>query len=750
MKKYEKVILSIFGIAFIFQLLDIQGKLAIFAFSTLLLSASYAIGGYWLFNNKEKKNIIIPILSGVLISISIYNLPYLIWLNRTEYYNYIPIPNGLLFIFLLSYLIFQKKYDSSSKAIKLILTRSFIVLLLSTFFTYTPISYKPFRNILYYLNTGDNSRQENIKMFEYTELYEIAIKNEKCEKAIKYAEKANKSGLEWLEINVEEEQDPLINQKTALKFSNRSELWKINGTYSRLHLAYVCKAKKLYKSKRYEEAIEYYEKSDHALENYEPKSDYWKLEQVFLKNQLGLCYLNLQNYQYADSLFVYSIEEKIAINDIKDRDLAQIYTNLGESQSKQSQYEYANLFFNNSIQILKIDSTDEQNKEELINNFLNLTENHFKTDSLERAKYCIDESFKLANENNFNFYKIKLYKGLYYFKISQYLESEKFLSESLEYFRLTLDNSNQNIAQNLMVLAQVKIALAQYENARDIISEALKITAENFSLLSARFAAYLKVDADIDNEVGNYYEAEKKYNQIINILNTELGNDNEDLITVLSSLADVEISLIKLSDAKIHSDKSMSLFHYYEIFETPTSSNLLNNSAYINYCNGLYNLSDSLYHRTIDIHNSYNIKSTAQFAIALNGLGLVMTEKKDYNQADSLFKKSLAFHKSIFSENHPLTAVVLLNYAILNIENKNFKLARDLLNKSLEINEQFFDKEHDVFGDIYSALGDLNLKEKKLYEAKEFYNKARKIYTLKFGANYQKVIILNKKIKNCS
>ncbi|ARV05296.1 hypothetical protein BTO04_00680 [Polaribacter sp. SA4-10] len=752
MKKYEKIILIIFGVALALQLLAFPGKSALLALTTWGLSASYLIGGYWLFGTKENKRIAISIIAGIAFSSSLFNLPFLIWVNKESYYYFLPIANGLLFLFLLGYLFLQRKSETNLRNIKLIFIRSLIVLIVTSFFTYTPISFKPYRAILYSLNNGRDYIQANLRMFDYTEECEDALEKGECDRAIQFALQANDAGKTWLGVPLESQNDSLNidGDNIVQDYSNESQLWQISGTFSNLYKAYKCKADEHYENKQYEQALNYYIKSDVGLTNYERKSEYWKIEQTYSKNRLALCYKKLYNYEYADSLFVEAIEQYEAIKDTTDRNVAIFYSNLAESMSDQVEFGYSNLFYKTAIIILQKDSSNKENKKDIIENYHNLIKNHIRTDSLEQAKLYIEKTFKVADMATVYFCNTKLYEGLYFYKKSQYKKADEILTESLDCSISILEPTNQNIAENYLVLAQVKIALAEYEKARNILNKGIEITVKNYGENSERLANYIKVDAHLDKELGNYQKSEKKYYQILEIYNKELGGGNSKMPEILSSLADLEIILAKFGKAKTHSDSSISIANFFVDLDNPAVTVLINNAAYVNYYIGNYNISDSLYQKTIKINKDFELQTTATSALALNGLGLIMTAKKEYKKADSLFVQTLKLHKEIFTENHPFTAVVYLNYASLKIEQKKINEAKEMLTKSLDINKQFFDIRHDIFADIYSAFGDLAKKEKQPNIAKDFYQKALDIYLEKFEANHIKVISIKEKLKGSS
>lgn len=744
---------------------DFTGKAALFALTTWLLALSYLIGGYWLFNPKDNKKYFIPIVAGLVFAVSLSVLPFTIRIRTETVFEILPLLNVGLFLGLGIYQLIKRKAKDVVKNYKGVFIRSAIILTIVGFFSFTPVSFKPYRYVLIALNNGNDNLVGNMQMFNYTEEFEDALENGDCERAIDNAKKANEAGKAWLGISTAEDDNskqvestlkmldsdsskllPEVNNLLQ-NFSSQSELWKISGTFSNLYKAYKCKADIYYDNNEYEQALNYYLKADKALNTCDYNSDYWDVEKAFSLNLIALCYKKLYNYAYADSLFAKAIEKYQEVKDTTDSNIAIFYSNLAESMAEQLQFGYSNMLYKASIVILQRDSFNKENKKDIIDNYHNLIKNLIQTDSLEQAMYFIEETFKRVDKTTVDFCNTNLYYGICFYKLSKYKKAYEVLTECLDCYKKLLEPNNQNIAENYLALALVNIALAEYDLARNNLDKGIEITTNNYGNNSARYANYLKAYAHLHKELGNYKKSEQEYYRVLETYTHEFGKSNRKIPEVLSGLADLEIVLAKFGNAKAHSDSSISVANHFIDIENPAVTGLINNAAYVNYYVGLYDASDSLYKKTININKDYGMQLTAPTAIALNGLGLVMTAKRKYKTADSLYVQALKLHKEIFGENHPFTAVVYLNYANLKIEENKLKQAREMINKSLNINKKFFDQGHDIFADIDVAFGDLAEKEREFKLARDYYQKALDIYLDKFEEGHIRVKLTREKLK---
>ncbi len=741
MRIYEKILVGL--VVLFFGLLffpDFTGMAELFPFVTLILGLSYLFGGYWLLNLKKNtdgnKHYFLMIFAGVAFATSLYVLPYRIRILTDPIYKILPLINAGLFLGLSTYLLIKRNEIGIYKGIFI---RSAIILAVVGFFAYSPGTFVPYRYVLIALNTnGYEELVSNLQMFGYIDEYEDAMDNGDCVLAIEYAEKANEAGLAWLGIPTQKD------MRVEAAYQNR--LSYISGTYSFLYRAYKCKADEYFNNDIYEKAVIYYIKADKALNACDQKYETWNDELAYSLNKIAICYLKLNNYKYADSLFVEAINKYQIVKPTPDRNIAVFYRNLAESMANQLQFGYSNLLYKASNTILESDSTHEENKKEIIQNYFRLVENHLAADSLQQASFYIDEVFKRINKDSLDFCIASLYDGFCHYKLSNYNRADEVLTGCLDCYKKRIEATYQAIAENHLALALVKIALAEYDDAKRNLDTGIEITIKNFGKNGYRNANYLRVYAHLAKILGNYKVSEQKYHKVLETYINEFGERNQRLPEVLSGLADLEIDIAKFELAKAHSDSSLSIANSFNLLESPATTVIVNNAGYVNYYIGLYDVSESLFRKTLKISKDKNFQSAEPTAIALNGLGLVMTAIGKYNTADSLFAQTLKLHKDIFKENHPLTAVVYLNYANLKAEEFKLKEAKELLAKSLNINKNFFDQGHDIFADIYFAYGKIAEKEKLNNHAQGYFQKALEIYLGKFDEGHFRVKLTREKL----
>jgi tetratricopeptide (TPR) repeat protein len=382
----------------------------------------------------------------------------------------------------------------------------------------------------------------------------------------------------------------------------------------------------------------------------------------------------------------------------------------------------------------------------LVDKYNQIAANYYQLDDIQEALHCLQEAERFMDNKKSTYYCYNLYfKGLSAHKLNEYQKADSILKNCLQCYE---NNSKlKSIANTNKVLAQTNITLAKYNDARKYANNGLAITEEIHGKNSYEYANFLKDIAAINKITGNYSTAYQQYRQVIEVY-TQFNDNSFELAIILSDFAHLEIIFSNSESAKRYSDKAMSITISNGISLTsPSTTHFLNNTAYIEYCFGLYKQADSLYKRIISINNDYNMSFNPTSAEALNGLGLIETAKKNYKQADSLFAEAIIVYTKNLPHNHPLIANVYLNWGILQIKENKLAEAEQKINESFQMNKQFFKPDHDVFADIFTAQGDIAKKRGQNDIARNKYQQALAIYKKHFSDTHWKITETEGKIK---
>src|SRR5690554_6107168 len=763
MKLYEKIIVVLTVIAFLIQLLpNFPDKIVVLGFMTTILSFSYFFGGFWLFNSKQDRKYFLPIAAGIALFFPIVIFPFIIELELIHSSYVYSIFNGILFMGVAIYLLRNRKTGKARKETKAIFIRSSIVLFVSLFFIYTPISFKPYASMLMAINSENERLINNIKMHDYMVECKAALANKDCDKAIEYGLKANKAGRIWLGMydeatgeigeNYELLKDFLFdsirvnseeNKEGFVWIENKEYLFPIGSTYVHLYKAYRCRAGKEYYNGQYDKALQSYKLAYTYLTGVS-ESKYWKIEEAFALSNIARSYTRLNEFALADSLYVESIllHEKVA--DTLDVELAKLYAIYALSLSQGYDFENSNKAYLKSNSILEINETNPEVIKVLIDNYDGLVKNSIYTSEFDNALIYIEKSVEFLEEDDVARCTASTYKAVCLYGLYAYQEAQSILYECIDCFEKHTKFDKQNRAVTYLLLGQVKSKIGEYEEARSYVKLGLEIAESVYGTNHAQYAYFLSVLTDLEKTMGEYSVANEMYAKVIEIYKR---TEEEELPFVLSSFSELQLKLSNFDLAKKLSNESISLATNFGVLNSVKATILIETAGYVNYSVGAYELADSLYHRVLSLHVNQNPNFSIKDAGVLNGLGLVRLAKGEYIKADSLFQQSLGLFLTVFPENHPNIANVYLNQSILLIKEGKLKEAEEKLLKTFQIYKQFLKPDHDIFGNIYLVFGDLEKSKNNNATAKEYYQKALSIYSNKFSENHAKVVLSKQRLK---
>lgn len=745
MKRHEKVTLGLFLLFFIIQLIPYSEKKGIFIFTTIPLFISYIVCGIQHYKSETSKNKYLFLIAGLGFALAIITIPLTIRVNQRLILQILPILNLLVLVYLIIIFIKFRKVPEKRIIYNNIIIRSLCIALITSFFSYTPIDVWIYRKTLLALNAGDAPLVANIKMFDYKIISEEAYDNGDCDKAIEYAIKSNDNGKFWI-LSREglDTISPDISKKEL-----QDVYYNISGTFTNLYRAYRCKGDNLYNEGKYEEAISYYKTAHQNLKAFTIKNLYWKQEITYALNNLGASYLRLNKFEYADSLFIKAIENHYQTNSEPTIYFANVYENLARSYRLQGYPNDSNILLKEAISIRSKDSIDNENTNTLASNYINLTENYLKMDSIPQAIEAIQKGLAIVDTATINYGLANLYYGIVLHKQSKFQDAETVVKKSLESIQTKLPITHQNIAESLYVLGITETSLAKYSDAKTHLEKGLEITNNNYSNKSVKYAHYLISLAFLHKITGNYNLAYEYYDKAYDIFqkNNELVTD-ENLISLLSEFALLKAELSETDNALNFTDKALVIITDNLAINSFNQSfrNLYNNSAYVYYTTGNSTKADSLYQLTLDISKKNNTTHDNPVAVALNGLGLLAIDNSNYSKADSLLTQAISLHTNIFTENHPNTATVYYNYSLLQLRQGNYNKAKSYLEKANHIYQMFFTDDHDAFANIYVVYGDIASKQKEKMKAREYYDKALTIYRGKFKDSHFRIVETKQKL----
>ena len=763
LENFEKVLLGFIMFGLFAALIPsfFQGT-GILSFFICVLGWFYTISGYWLFKETHLSKFQSTCL-GLIFGISLYVLSERIDLILHSYLIILFIPHVIL-ILILGIQIFKYRHQINiiSKS-KFIYKRAFVIFGFTSFFLFMPISFKPYRKIVMFLNEGNTLRKANLTMYDHKLSFDEAYKKGNCNKAIYHAEKSNRNGLKWIGINSidkynEEKKKSkfpfgdlknshLLEESEIQRIAITENRWPdrldpIGGTFEALFEAYMCEANNLSSIRETEDAISFYKKAYKVTSDFNRNTNYWNIGKVESLSLLAKHYALIENYDLADSLYIECFESYSKYELKNEKFLVDIVLDFGKYLTKRELYSIVDNVYEQTITIL--DKMSGENAS-YIKVYIAMIDNLILTDELETALHYLNKAIKLANKDSLMYCNIQIRESLIDYKKSNFIKSRNNLLRTLECYNNFKEKESKQ-RDIYYFLSYVNYALANYIDTEECISKAIELFKKEQNGTKYLYADLLLVYGKLKIQQGDYTSAKQKIKDASQEYINVLGNDHVQLYECLIWLAEVEYLQSNKNIAIKHLESARKIFNNLDIHVDIGNTDVLFHTAKLEAEIGNYKLADSIYNQILE-YNSVNFrKTTVHYANTLRGLGELQLKLGQYKKAEELLNKALSIYKPIYVNGHPDIAKIYTSLCIIYCQTKEWSKSEEYCNKSFNMLQKKLKSDHYLLGDLFEAKADMLSKQNKKSEALLNYKKSITIYRSIFGDKHRKIQIFKTKI----
>jgi CHAT domain-containing protein/Flp pilus assembly protein TadD len=159
---------------------------------------------------------------------------------------------------------------------------------------------------------------------------------------------------------------------------------------------------------------------------------------------------------------------------------------------------------------------------------------------------------------------------------------------------------------------------------------------------------------------------------------------------------------------------------------------------------GKYDEAIAAEEKSLAILEKTNAAGNAEIADALNGIGLIYSEKGDYKKAEQFFNRALEIYEKVFGEDHFFVAAVFNNLAANYRALGEFEKAEASYQRALTIDEEKFGADNLKVGTILGNLAYLYYVKGDYSKAEEPYNRSLAISEKHLGAeSFDAAVTLN-------
>ncbi len=387
------------------------------------------------------------------------------------------------------------------------------------------------------------------------------------------------------------------------------------------------KVAKLYKERKYQEAILFTEKANQIAEESHPH-DYPKIR-LGLDN-LAILYQHVGRYSEAESLFQRALdiaEESVPPN---PSDIAVTLNNLAAFYESIGKYKEAESLFQRALKIAE-ESVPPNPSD------IGITLNNLAA----------------------------LYES-----IGNYKEAESLFQRSLEIAEESVPPNPSDIAVTLNNLATLYESIGKYKEAESLFQRALEIAEESVPPNPSDIAVTLNNLAAFYESIGKYKEAESLFQRALEIAEESVPPNPSDIAVTLNNLAILYESIGKYKEAESLLQRSLQIAEESVPPNPSEIAKTLNNLATLYESIGKYKEAESLFQRSLKIAKKTLPPDHPTIGITLNNLSILYESIGKYKEAESLFQRSLKIAKKALPPDHPTIGQILRNIAIINFSKK--------------------------------------------------------------------------------
>lgn len=336
----------------------------------------------------------------------------------------------------------------------------------------------------------------------------------------------------------------------------------------------------------------------------------------------------------------------------------------------------------------------------------------------ERKDKSVSEIARDTLELAIGFYNARWYK----LAESSFLDAQNYMETN----GLTEDISYLRCLSNIGLVYLVQ---GRTESAKEYIENALIKSEQTQGVKSAAYSANLNSMAKLEQHLGKYNEAEKKFNQTLSLSKEIFGEASMQNAIVLNNKAmlfqdlgryDQAVQLMKESIAAEDAAPKKALQGKKSFDSRRFQLNLAT----------MYQLSGDLPRAETALLEIKKIfenrlqKNNPEYASLLNQLGQLYIQMGKMDQVEELLSKSVDVYKKKFTENNAAYAKALNDLGNYYRMQSRFDEAEQALTKSKDINLAVLSANHPDYVKSVEDLGILYWKKNDFGNAKTYYSEA--------------------------
>lgn len=285
----------------------------------------------------------------------------------------------------------------------------------------------------------------------------------------------------------------------------------------------------------------------------------------------------------------------------------------------------------------------------------------------------------------------------------------------------------------LSALAEVNMGLGQFESARPLIEEALRLDPsppEEPSDLET-----LVLAGNLDQFQGHLEDAEARYVSAHHHAEHVLPERHSLWGRILNDLA-----YLRRTQGR-HREALEGFMQAFEFFppDSAEAGRVQDNLAGVYYALGRYSEARAAYERALEIKRGALPADHPDFAATITNLAQVNAKTGRFRAAELAYRESLEIMLAHLDADHPEVGISWANLGNLYKAQARLDEAEDAYQRALGIYEKRLEPRDYSIGIVYHGLGDLAVLRSRHPEAIDHYRRALDVYSTSLGAEHRLV-----------
>ncbi|KAI1322280.1 hypothetical protein F5Y16DRAFT_413326 [Xylariaceae sp. FL0255] len=194
--------------------------------------------------------------------------------------------------------------------------------------------------------------------------------------------------------------------------------------------------------------------------------------------------------------------------------------------------------------------------------------------------------------------------------------------------------------------------------------------------------------------LGKYNEAERLYQQTLELKEEVLGREHPSILGSINNLAEVLRSQGKYEEAEKINREILRLREKVLGRKHPDTLASMNNLANVLDNQGKYEKAEKIHREALRLNEEVLSKEHPSTLASMNNLANVLDNQGKYEEAEKIHREALRLNEEVLGREHPDTLDSMNNLANVLVRQEKYEEAEDMHRRGLELREEVLDRKN--------------------------------------------------------